>query len=86
MRSPFPKVLLPSELPNTAFVFLNLTSSPPNLNFYFMAAAGTGFLTAADVIEPGGQLAKLGSESFYNAVADGWRTSLRTSTEYRPSG
>jgi hypothetical protein len=69
----FPKLLSVAELPTTGVVLLNPDPLIATVNVYLISADGKVAARADDLkINPGGQVAKLGSELFPNAVTGGW--------------
>src|SRR5262245_8881429 len=70
----FPKLFSPAELPNTGFVFLNPDPIISLVNVYLLGLDGSVvFRNESKIrINPGGQLAQLGSELFPNVTSGGW--------------
>lgn len=68
----FPRIFTPSELPNTGFVLLNPDPIPASVFVYLLSEGGQKISESFLTIPPKGQAARLGSELFPDARANGW--------------
>src|SRR5262245_20487451 len=68
----FPNLLSAAELATTGIVLLNPDPTIANVTFYLISPHGSPVSLARAQIPPGGQLAKVASELFSDAISEGW--------------
>jgi len=68
----FPRLVNPTELSTTGYALVNPSDVHAIANFVFFTVEGIPLSFTSQVIPPGGQFAKLGSELFAAAIAPGW--------------